>query len=83
MAKRTSYEIMKKLLLKVEEDPATYAELERKMNTGYRTVKMNSELLEDLGQVRIEAQEDGRRTNTVRITPQGRQSLKRMKSRNS
>ena len=48
MAKRSSYEIKEKIMIAVREKPATYAELERKVNTAYRSIKSNCEELSDL-----------------------------------
>ncbi len=85
MAKRSSYEILRKLLLRVRDGEATYAELERKLSTGYRTVKANCELLEALGQVKVRTVErhplNGRESYTVSITQDGVESLRRMKEK--
>ena len=37
----------------VKEKPMTYAQLERKINTGYRTIKANCEELEKLGHLEV------------------------------
>ena len=80
MSKRSSYEIKKQILHKVKEKPATYAELERKVNTGYRTVKSNCEELSDYSFIEIEKVIDpanGRPSNVVKITEKGLKQLKK------
>lgn len=79
MPKRSSYQIKKQILLKVKEKPATYAELERKVNTGYRTVKSNCEELKDYDFIEIEKVIDpanGRQSNVVKITEKGLKQIK-------
>ena len=53
MPKRSSYDIKKIILHKVKEKMATYAELERKLSTGYRTIKSNCEELAEYDLVDI------------------------------
>lgn len=80
MAKRSSYTIKKQILLKVKEKPATYAELERKVNTGYRSIKSNCEELKEYDFVEIEKVIDpanGRPSNVVKITEKGLKQLKK------
>ncbi len=80
MPKRSSYAIKKQILLKVKEKPATYAELERKVNTGYRTIKANCEELKDYDFVEVEKVIDpanGRPSNVVKITEKGLKTLKK------
>ncbi len=80
MQKRSSYQIKKQILLKVKEKPATYAELERKVNTGYRTVKSNCEELKDYDFIEVEKTIDpanGRPSNVVKITKKGLKQLKK------
>ena len=80
MSKRHSYEIIGNLLLRVKEKEATYSELERNLNTGYRTIKTNCELLEKLGQVKITRKDrhpmNGRETYVVSLTGEGMKSVK-------
>lgn len=79
MPKRSSYAIKKQILHKVKEKPATYAELERKVNTGYRTVKVNCEELKDYNFIEIEKVIDpanGRPSNVVKITEKGLKQIK-------
>ena len=54
MPKRASYEIKEKILCFVKEHSYTYAQLERKINTGFRTVKANCQELENYQLVKIE-----------------------------
>ncbi len=80
MSKRSSYTIKKQILLKVKEKPATYAELERKVNTGYRTVKANCEELKDYNFIEIDKVIDpanGRPSNVVKITEKGLKQVKK------
>ncbi|MBI4738863.1 hypothetical protein HY772_04840 [Candidatus Woesearchaeota archaeon] len=83
MPKRRSYEIKEKILLLVREKPLTYAELERKVNTGYRSIESNCEELEHYGQVKIDYipkhPSNGRPAHQVIIAEQGRVSLKKGK----
>jgi predicted transcriptional regulator len=85
MGKRAEYSIMQKFLLEVKEKEATYAELERSLNTGNRTVKKNATMLEALGQVSIRRIEkhpsNGRESYLVKISDHGLKSLERMKAR--
>ena len=85
MAKRGSYEIKKQILMVVRENPATYAQLERKINTGYRTVKANCDELGDYGYVAVEKVEKhpktGRPSFSVSITGQGREFLQKRKNK--
>ena len=85
MAKRSSYNIKEKILLSVREKPATYAELERKVNTGYRTVKQNCEELENFGQIKItsikEHPANARPSHLVLITDRGIETLQKKKTK--
>jgi predicted transcriptional regulator len=81
MPKRSSFEIKMKILACLRERPLSFAELERKINTGYRTVKANCEELEQLGNVRIHAgthKANARKAYTVSITVQGEKLLGRL-----
>ena len=80
MSKRPSYQIKKQILYKIKEKPATYAELERKVNTGYRTIKSNCEELKEYDFIQIEKVIDpanGRLSNVVKITEKGLKQLKK------
>jgi predicted ArsR family transcriptional regulator len=76
MPKRGSYEIKKRILTVVREKPATYAELERKVDTGYHTIKDNCEELVDYGYINVEKIErhpaNGKPSFTVKISESGR-----------
>lgn len=86
MAKRGSYEIKREILMAVKEKPATYAKLERKIDTGYRTVKANCDELSDYGYISVERIEKhpktGRPAYRVSLTEQGQVFL-RKRGRNS
>ena len=75
MPKRSSYAIKEKILSAVREKPATYAELERKVNTGYRTIKANCEELAKFSLIKIQSckdhQANGRSYHLVCITEKG------------
>ncbi|MBI2176024.1 hypothetical protein HYU40_01585 [Candidatus Woesearchaeota archaeon] len=79
MGKRGSYEIKKSILMAVREKPASYAELERKVNTGFRSIKNNSEELSDYGYITVERVErdpaNGRPSFKVKISESGRSFL--------
>ncbi len=81
MSKRSSYEIKKKIISKVREGEATYAELERKINTGYRTIKANCEELEkyDLVKIKIVPHHpaNGKPSTVVTITEKGLKLLQK------
>lgn len=81
MTKRGSYEIKKQILMVVREKPATYAQLERKIDTGYRTVKANCDELSDYGYIDVEKVErhpaNGRPSFIVKISENGRTFLTR------
>jgi len=87
MVKRSSYIIKEKILQTVRENPATYAALERKVNTGYRTIKDNCEELEQFDQVKIdfvkEHPANGRPSYLVSITERGLNTLKKKVERRS
>lgn len=82
MPKRTSYEVERKVLMVLREGPESLARLERKVNTGYRTVKAICEKLETYGIVEINTLQrhpkNGRPSHTVKITSQGRTALGKM-----
>ena len=80
MTKRSSYIIKEKILWTLKEKPATYAQLERKVNTGYRTVKANCEELQHFDQVKIEVKNhpaNGKLSHLVAITPKGIDTVKK------
>ena len=75
MSKRSSREIKKKILSLIKEKPLTLAQLERKVNTGFRTIKSNCQELESFGFVQIETikkhKANGKPSYLVRITKEG------------
>lgn len=85
MVKRSSYEIKQKILLKVKEQDVSYANLERNINTGFRTIKANCEELKDFGQINIKKIEkhpsNGRTAYIVSITKQGINFLNKAKKK--
>jgi len=80
MIKRSSFDIKKKILSLVKSSPLTFAQLERKTNTGYNTIKNNCDELELYGFVNIEKKEkhpkSGRPFYQVKITNKGREFLR-------
>ncbi len=85
MPKRSSYEIQTGILGCVKEGKCNYAELERKLGTGFRTVKSNCELLEGFGQIKIHKLEkhpaNGKPSYDVSITESGMESLTKAKKK--
>ncbi len=81
MGKRSSYQIKKTILLQVQEKPASYAQLERKLSTGYRTVKSNCEELADYNLVKVETlakhPTNGKPSHVVKITSKGIETLRK------
>lgn len=81
MSKRGSYEIKREILMSVREKPATYAKLERKVDTGFRTIKANCEELSDYGYITVEKVErdpaNGRPSFKVKLSESGRAFLNR------
>lgn len=80
MSKRSSYEIKKKILLALKDKSLSYAQLERKINTGFRTIKSNCQELEQFGQVKIDKIKHpatGRTAYIVSITKQGLKFLEK------
>ena len=81
MGKRGSYEIKKQILMVVREKPASYAELERKVNAGFRSIKNNCNELSDYGYISVEKIEkdpaNGRPSFKVKLTESGRSFLSR------
>ncbi len=80
MTKRSSYSIKKKILLMVKEKPATYAQLERKVNTGYRTIKANCEELQAFDQIKVITKthpKNNKLSHQVTITEKGLETVKK------
>lgn len=83
MVKRGSYEIKKQILMVVKERPSSYAELERKVDTGFRTIKANCDELSDYGYIAVEKIErdpaNGKPSFRVSLTAQGQDFLQKRK----
>ncbi len=75
--KRTSIEIKKKIISFLKKDPLTYAQLERKVNTGFRTIKQNCEELKIFGFIEIEKiqshPKNGKPSYKIKITEKGKE----------
>lgn len=83
MPKRHTYEIQEKILFILKENPETYARLERKVNTGFRTVKMNCETLKRLGMVKIDRvpknPANGQESYLLSLTEEGTKAVKKIR----
>mgnify|MGYP001581849833 CR=1 FL=1 len=82
MTKRGSQQIKKDILKVLTSGTYTYAELERKINTGYRSIVSNCKELESFQAVKIEKldkhEANGKPYFQVSITNNGRDILKRL-----
>lgn len=83
MSKRSSQQIKKDILKVLMSGKSySYAELERKINTGYRSIVMNCKELESFGTVKIEKlnkhEANGKPYFQVSITSSGREILKKL-----
>ncbi len=80
MSKRTSFDIKKRILSNLKNSILTYAELERKVNTGFKTIKSNCEELEIYGLIEIKRVEkhskNGKAYFQIKITDKGLDFLK-------
>ena len=80
MSKRSSFDIKKKILELVK-SPKTFAELERKVNTGFVTIKENCKELAKFGFVTIKKiakhSMNGKPYFEIKITEQGSDFLKK------
>ena len=75
MSKRGSFEIKKKILELLKVSSMTYAQLERKVNTGFRTVKSNCDELKEYGFIDIKEEinkANGQISYKISITTKGR-----------
>jgi phage antirepressor YoqD-like protein len=71
--------------MSVKDKSASYAQLERKVNTGYRTIKQNCIELEGFEQIKITKithPSNGKPSFIVKITNEGRTFLKKEKKKN-
>ena len=84
MQKRTSYEIKEHILRCVKEKSYSYAQLERKINTGFRTVKSNCRELQEYGLVKIQTMKEHPSNNKlfyiISITERGIEFLQSKKN---
>ena len=74
MYKRSSFEIKKKIL-ELTKSEKTFAELERKINTNFNTIKTNCEELEKFGFIQINKKgkhpKNGKPFFQIKITEEG------------
>ncbi|HLC52814.1 MAG TPA: hypothetical protein VJI98_06220 [Candidatus Nanoarchaeia archaeon] len=80
MSKRSSYELKRRILQSIREKPLTYAQLERKTSTGYRSVKSNCKELEEDDFIKVEEfmhPANGQTSHKVSITSRGIEKLKK------
>lgn len=79
MYKRSSFEIKKKIL-ELSKNEKTFAELERKINTNFNTIKENCNELEKFGFITIKKilkhPKNGKHYFEIKITEQGINFLK-------
>lgn len=84
MSKRPSYEIKLLILKAVKEKQSTYAQLERKINTNFDSIKANCQELQRFGQIKIEQiqkhPKNGRLSYIVSITEFGLKTLNESKN---
>jgi len=77
MSKRSSFEIKKKILFLLKSGDLTYAQLERKTNTGFRTIKNNCDELESYEFIKIEKNKkhpkSGKPYSVIKVTEKGRE----------
>ncbi len=81
MSKRSSFEIKKDILNQLKSSSMTYAQLERKINTGFETIKLNCEELEKFGFVEVKKMNkhdrNGRPYFQIKINQKGFDFLKK------
>lgn len=81
MTKRSSFDIKKRILVLLKSSSLTFAQLERKTNTGYNTIKNNCDELALYGFIKIEKKEkhpkSGRPFYQVKITEKGLEFLEK------
>ena len=79
MYKRSSFEIKKRILFLLKSGNLTYAQLERKTNTGFRTIKNNCNELESYGFIEIEKNKkhpkSGKPYSMIKMSEKGREFL--------
>ena len=79
MSKRQSKDIKMLILKELNKKDLTFAQLERKINTGFRTIKTNCIELEKFGTIKITKRENHKATGrpyfVVSITKQGRKII--------
>ena len=82
MSKRTSFDIKKRILELLKSSSLTFAQLERKTNTGYNTIKNNCEELVLYGFIKIEKKEkhpkSGRPFYQLKTTDKGSEFIKKI-----
>lgn len=81
--KRTSFEIKKKILYYIKESSLSLAQLERKVNTNYITIKNSCNELEEYGFIEIKKIEkhpsNGKPFYYISLTNKGRQIIDKNK----
>jgi predicted transcriptional regulator len=80
MYKRKSIEVKKEILKLLKSSKMSYAQLERKVNTGFRTIKSNCEELESYGFIEVKKipkhPSNGKESFLISITAKGRDYIK-------
>ena len=74
--KRTSLEIKKEILKLLKKSPKTFAELERKVNSSFQSIKSNCKELQFFGFIKVSRKKhhvNGRIANFVSLTKKGKE----------
>ncbi|MBI2101771.1 hypothetical protein HYT53_04115 [Candidatus Woesearchaeota archaeon] len=87
MAKKTSYEIKKDIILVLREKRASYTKIQTKLSTNYDSVKNNIKELEDYGFVKVEKKEhhakNGKYYFEAELTQKGHELARKYKDKAS
>lgn len=87
MPKRGTYEIVDRILMCVRDDALTQAELERKVNTNFNTIKADCIFLADAQLVEVKLikkhPSNGKPAKEIAITERGIEYLKRKQLKHS
>ncbi|MEM2139255.1 MAG: hypothetical protein QXM96_03825 [Candidatus Woesearchaeota archaeon] len=85
--KRKSYEIKEEIILSIKEGPSSYAKLERKIDTGFITIKNSCEELSKYGLIKIEKKQkhssNGKPYYAISLTDIGIEYAKKLEKKNS
>ncbi|MEM4397443.1 MAG: hypothetical protein QW757_02330 [Candidatus Woesearchaeota archaeon] len=83
--KRKSYEIKDQIILSIKEGTVSYAKLERKIDTGFITIKNSCEELSRYGLIKIEKKDkhssNGKPYYEISLTEQGIEYAKKIEKK--